>query len=354
MPFAARSGLAIAAILTACSDAKPAAPIVELARTTDTVSTPFAEIADGEWLGGDRWAVVAPLDVTVGIIEPTLGKLSSLAGRATTELRNPAIVFRAQDSLYVGDWGLRRTTVWTLTGRLVRSIAAPAGARGALPQARDTAGRFYLEVPPRARADGSGNRDSAALVRQEPESERFDTIGRLAPLDMAEVEGDAGRRFERRVFSGTDRWGVLPDGSLWIARVYENRVDWRSPNGEWTEGEALPDRVLEVTRYDRELFFRKFPPELRSTAEQLPFAAVKPPFEAGFTAPSGEVWLEKSRAPADSARRYHVVNRQGKLLREARVPGQGRIIAVGDTAVLVAERLTLGTRFVRFTVPRSP
>ena len=127
--------------------------------------------------------------------------------------------------------------------------------------------------------------------------------------------GDAGRRFERRVFSGTDQWGVLPDGSLWVARVYHNRVDWRARSGTWTAGEPLPDRVLEVTRYDRELFLRKFPPELRSTAERLPFAPVKPPFEAGFTGPAGDVWLEKSRAPADSTRRYHVVDRQGRLLR---------------------------------------
>ena len=69
---------------------------------------------------------------------------------------------------------------------------------------------------------------------------------------------------------------------MWVARVTENRVDWRSPDGEWDEGDALPDRVLEVTQYDRELFYRKFPPELRATAEQLPFAAVKPPFEAGL------------------------------------------------------------------------
>ncbi len=154
---------------------------------------------------------------------------------------------------------------------------------------------------------------------------------------MAEVSGDAGRRFERRVLSGVDRWGALPDGSLWVARVYDNRVEWRSPDGAWTRGDPLPDRVLEVTRYDRELFIRRFPPELRNTAEQLPFAAVKPPFEAGFTSPSGQVWLEKSRAPADSCRRYHVVDRQGQLRREIRLPGQGRIVAVGDGVALVAE-----------------
>jgi hypothetical protein len=163
--------------------------------------------------------------------------------------------------------------------------------------------------------------------------------------------GDAGRRFEQRALSGEDHWGVTPDGAVWVARVFENRVDWRSPEGEWEEGDALPDRVLEVTQYDRELFYRKFPPELRATAERLPFAAVKPPFEAAFTAPAGTVWLEKSRAPADSSRRYHEVDRDGRLVREIRVPGPGRIVAVGAGHVLVAERVTDGTRFIGFALP---
>ena len=128
-------------------------------------------------------------------------------------------------------------------------------------------------------------------------------------------------------------------------------MDWRAPDGTWEKGQALPDRVLEVTNYDREMFYRKFPPELRSTAEQLPFAAVKPPFVAGLTSPRGTVWLEKSRAPADSSRRYHEVDRAGRLTREIRVPGQGRIVAVGSDAALVAERVTDGTRFIAFPIP---
>jgi hypothetical protein len=170
-------------------------------------------------------------------------------------------------------------------------------------------------------------------------------------VEVAEVVGDAGRRFERRVFSGLDRWGVLPDGSLWVARVYDNRVDWRAPDGTWSRGEALPDRVLEVTRYDRELFLRRFPPELRRTAQELPFAAIKPPFEAALTASSGEVWLEKSRAPADSSRRYHVVDRRGRLVREVRVRGQGRIVGLGQAMALVAEPGPNGTRFVATQLP---
>jgi hypothetical protein len=178
-----------------------------------------------------------------------------------------------------------------------------------------------------------------------------DPIARLAPLDIAEVVGEAGRRFERRVFSGMDRWGVLGNGSLWVARVYDNRVDWRAPDGKWTRGQPLPDRVLEVTRYDRELFLRKFPPELRATAQDLPFAALKPPFESALAGPPDQVWLEKSRAPADSSRRYHVVNRQGKLVREVRIRGQGRIVALSIGGALVSEATPNGIRLVAIHFP---
>ena len=85
---------------------------------------------------------------------------------------------------------------------------------------------------------------------------------------------------------------MLPDGSVWVARVYQNRVDWIGPDGKTTRGAQLPDRILEVTRTDRELFVRRFPAELRTTVEQLPFAPVKPPFETAFAGPGGTVWLE--------------------------------------------------------------
>ncbi len=353
MPNIAGRSAILSLLLAACGDSSPPAPVVELSAGPDTVSTGYAEVADAEWLGGDRWAVVAPLDVTVGVVSLAAHRVAPLGGEGSKEIRNPSIVFVARDTLYVGDWGLRRVSLWTRDGRLVRWLPAPASTRGALPEARDDAGRWYLELRPAAGPDGSGNRDSALVVAATPGFERLDTVAQLAPLDLAEVSGDAGRRFEPRALSGADLWGVLPDGSLWVARVYQNRVDWRGPDGTWVEGDPLPDRVLEVTQYDRELFYRKFPPELRTTAEQLPFAAVKPPFEAGFASPAGTVWLEKSRAPADSSRRYHEVNRAGHLIREIRVPGTGRIVAVGAGQALVAERVTDGTRFIGFPLPAA-
>jgi hypothetical protein len=341
----------LAGFLSACGASKPAAPVVELVPVGDTVLTSYSDVTEAAWLGGNRWAVVAPSEDAAAIVDFTRRKSSPLSSPKTREPRNPSSIFSAGDTLYVGDWGLRRLTLWTPAGRLVRSIPASNVVRGSLPRARDESGRFYLDLYPRAGPDGSGNRDSAAVLRVDPGFTRADTIARLAPLDIAEVVGNAGRRFERRVFSGVDRWGALPDGSLWVARVYENRVDWRSPEGKWARGELLPDRVLEVTRYDRELFLRKFPAELRSTAQELPFAAVKPPFEAALSGSAGDVWLEKSRAPADSARRYHVVSRQGRLAREIRLQGHGRILALGSGTALVAEPTAEGTRLLAVKLP---
>jgi len=334
--------------LSACGQSKATAPILELAPAGDTVLSHYTDVTDAAWLGGTRWVVLAPTDDAVSVVDFAAKRLTPLGAK---EFQHPSTVYFAADTLYVGDWGLRLLTLWTPNGRRVRSIPASNLVRGTLPRARDRAGMFYLDLYPRPGPDGSGNRDSAAVVRIDPGFTKVDTIARLAPLDIAEVLGEAGRRFERRVFSGMDRWGVLDDGSLWVARVYDNRVDWRAPGGSWTRGQSLPDRVLEVTRYDRELFLRKFPPELRATAQELPFAALKPPFEAGLTRSPDQVWLEKSRAPADTSRRYHVVGRNGRLLEEVRLKGQGRILALGAGQALVGEPTSQGVRLVAVRLP---
>ena len=138
-----------------------------------------------------------------------------------------------------GTGGCDSTSRWTLDGALRRrDPRAERGTRRAAPTPATPRAGYYLELRRTPGPDGQGNRDSASGRPGPPALERTDTIARLAPLDIAEVVGDAGRRFERRVFSGVDQWGALPDGSLWVARVYENRVDWRDPDGPVDPGRA--------------------------------------------------------------------------------------------------------------------
>lgn len=343
-------------LLAACGGQRPVEyPTADFPLPTDTVLTPYVNVPVGTWLGGTRWGVVSSDAAEAAIVDFAAKAKGPLGSKkpGPTEIRNPVSIFLSNDTIWVTDWALSRSTQWSLTGAAAGSVPSPPELRGALPTSRDAAGQLYYEIRPPAKRDGSGNRDSAAIIRQVTAAARFDTVGRLSPLDLAEVNDAAGRRFERRVFSGVDRWGVLRDGTLWVARVYQNFVLWTDPSGKALKGPALPDRVIEVTATDRDHFISQFPEELRSTAEGLPFAPLKPPFENAITAPDGEVWLEKSRPVVDSTRSYHLIDRQGALRRVLVLPSrQGHVIAVGDTLALVAEQWREGVRLMQVRIPR--
>ncbi|HWA15258.1 MAG TPA: hypothetical protein VG817_02410 [Gemmatimonadales bacterium] len=346
----------LAAVAIAACSTGPKAPTAELALlpTGDTVLAPYGDIAAAAPYGEHRWVLVAPQEPAVGIADFSTHRLSPFAtGAAARELSQPFFLFASGDSIYIADWQQRRLTAWSHSGVRGGETPAAAALRGALPRGRDGQGRWYFELKPNAGADGSGNRDSAAIVRTSPDLAQRDTVARLAPPELVEVLNDGRRRMERRLLSGQDRWGVTGDGRVWVARVSENRIDWRN-GGETKRGAQLPDRVLTVTDNDRELFLNKFQPELRATVEQTPFAVVKPPFEDGLTDADGRVWLVKSRAIGDSLRYYQVVDSTGRLVASVAHAGHGRILALTDSLAIVGEPFEDGMRLLLFRLPAFP
>lgn len=334
-----------------CGAGEPPPRDTTLGPAGDTIPTSLYEATAGAWLGGDRWAVLSPADQRVVLLDFSTHTATDLGKGVKEPYQGPFAIFRTGDSLYVSDWALRRVSIWTLDGGFAGAVPSPENTRGTLPRARDGAGNWYVELNPPPGPDGSGNQDSAVVLRLPPDLSRVDTILKLSPLDLAEVDGDAGRRFERRVFSGEDYWGVLPDQSLWVGRVYPNRVDWIAPDGKLQGGQKLPDRVFTITISDREAWLRRFPPELRSAAEKVPFSPVKPPFDLAFTGGDDNVWLEKSRVIPDTVRRYQVVGRNGRLLESVAFNGYGKALATSPEAVLITEVQPSGMRFVRFRRP---
>jgi hypothetical protein len=296
--------------------------------------------------------VLAPQEPTVAVVEVGRHATHRFGGRQARELEQPYHLFRSGDTLYVADWQRRRLTFWSLDERLVGELAAPTGYRGALPRARDGAGNWYFELRSAPGPDGRGNLDSASIVRARPDLTGADTIARLAPLDLAEVISDGRVRLERRLLSGQDRWGVLPGGGVWVARVGTNQVEWIAPSGEGRLSRALPDRVLPITESDRKVFLGRFDPSLRPTVEQIPFAAIKPPFEDAVAGPDGLVWLVKNRAVGDTIREYQVVDDSPRLVRHLAHPGIGRAIGLGDLEMLVADPFETGVRLLVF--PLTP
>ncbi len=337
--------------VAACGPGRGEVPALDLVPAADTILLPYADVTAAAWLGEGRWVLVAPQDRAVSVADFDRRSAYPFGSSSKNVFEQPYDVFRAGDSIYVSDWQRRRTTIWTLDGRLAGALAASDTLRGALPRARDAQGRWYFELFPLAGPDGRGNLDSAYIVRTAADLSHPDTIAGLSPLDLAAVVSDGRRRWERRLLSGQDRWGVLPDGSVWIARVGRNRVDWLRPGGRLDLGEELPDRVLPVTQADREIFLQQFDPGLRPAVELIPFAAIKPPFEAALTAPDGSVWLVKSRAVGDTIRYYQVVNGAGRLAGVFRHRGLGMAVALGGGFALVEEHFHDGVRLLRWGLP---
>lgn len=323
-----------ALLATACASPPPPPEPVDLAPATDSVVTPWTDVSDAVWLGGRRWAVLAPGHGEVRVADFERGTLEPLAGSGRGSFRQPYAIFRALDSLHVADWEARALTTWNLDGGPGSRMEAPMESRGALPAARDGQGRYYTELRPVPGPEGRGAADSTLILRLRAEG-GADTVAALAPVELAEVMTDRGRRLEARVFAGRDAWGVRPDGTVWVARVGQNRLDQVAPGGQVRRGPLLPDPVLQVTQVDRDLFVESHPPEMRRSAERLPFADLKPPFERGFADVAGTVWLEKSKAVGDSTRLYHVLDAGGGLARIVRVDGFGRVRGAAPERALV-------------------
>jgi len=322
-----------------------------LALPSDTLEAKWAELPLAASAGHGRWAVVSPEWNEAVIAEFGTGSLAPLGGPKQQAYSNPFMLFTMGDTVYLGDWGKRRTTVWTAEGKLIDSIPVADSLRGAFPRARDAAGQLYFQVDPPPRRDGSGNQDSIAIVRAPGALTRFDTVTRLAPRELAEVQRENSTRFEQRVFSGNDLWGVRPEGTVWIARRHRNQLITIDSRGTLAKGPELPDPVYEVTQADRDRHLQAYPVDVRPKETDLAWALFFPPFDAAFTAPDGTVWLEKTKPALDSLRRIQVLDRGGNLQRVLVLRGQARLIAVGVEKLLLAEQFEKGVRLLEVRIP---
>ena len=157
-------------------------------------SRPTCNVPVGTWLGGTRWAVVSDDAREAAVVDFAGKSRRALGGRKgrDAEIRNPVSAFVSADTIWVTDWALGRVHALDVAGQAAGAVPSPPELRGSLPASRAT--------PPASSTTRSGptRGATAAATATPPRScarcrvaARFDTVGRLSPLDLAEV---AGRR----------------------------------------------------------------------------------------------------------------------------------------------------------------
>jgi hypothetical protein len=252
----------------------------------------------------------------------------------------------AGDTVALIDFSVLRTTLWNEQGRPLKVLPVKQVAGNAPVLAYDTVGHGY-KVDYQAVLGGNEpgrpvRPDSIPVLRIALASGNVDTIARLAAPEYGDATFGEQTQQAAKVFAPNDLFGVLPDGTAWVARGRENRVDWRSPDGKWSRGEPHPFTKVPVTQGDKDRVLA----QVREHGKQFgmpqnlnisyPFAETKPPFDFAAGSPNGEVWLQRPRARDDAIQLYDVFSRQGKWQREVTFPSGATLAGFGAKGAIYA------------------
>ena len=291
----------------------------------------IAELPDGRVLIGqvDIPAVLIA-DLDNGTVD-TLGR----GGNGPGEYRFPALPLVRHGLPGVLDLMQHRITLWNTDGT-VNSTTNIIDI-GSFVLALDTLGYLYAEQPPTAgfivqgqEIDSTSPKDSTWIYRTHPPDAV--RVARLHEIGWAVVRYHGGATRTRRLYASPDQWGVLPDGTLWILRGEQNRVDRRGPDGTWSIGAPRPWTPIQASDADKQYFGDNWIKAEDSI--QRPMEETKGPFQDGaVAAPDGEVWARLNTEAGDSVERYEVFHPTGPSTRTMIFPKDWKVVAVTEKHV---------------------
>ena len=284
----------------------------------------IAELTDGR--------VVIPQAGAVLRADPATGDVDTVGrvGEGPGEYKQPFRVLMLHGGVALLDGQLSRLTVWNpdWTVRSTTPLSRYASFGGVL----DTVGHAWFEQLPANVSIGEINeagrpKDSTAIYRMTLPGPAYDTVAKIFEIGKVTIRFGDGATFRPRLYQTPDVWGVLPDGTLWMARGRENRIDRMSPDGRWTVGAPRPFTPIPVTNADRRRMhsFPGLPSSSVLDTMYEPMAETKGPFAEAVAAPDGEVWTRLHQPAGYRRERYAVFPVSGPSTRTVSLP-LGRIL----------------------------
>jgi len=352
-------GVSIVALAAACggAEARPDDLDVALDSAEATLEgldfiAGIAELPDG------RVVITQPQVPSILFADLATGEVDTVgaAGEGPGEYRFPGQVHAGGGQVNVFDFGTRRLTTWNADGSLGGSIAIATMPGFTI--AFDTLGYMYAEQPTSEgfvvqgqEIDTTRSKDSTWVYRLRPNEPGRDTVARLYEIGNEIIRIGNGIARMRRLYQSADLWGVTPDGTLWIARGRENRVDRVSADGRLTVGAPRAFTPIRTTDADRQRLkpFRGFPGD--SIERELP--AEKGPYTEAIGAPDGEVWTRLNQAAGFTREVYAVHPVSGAPERTVSLPKDHQVRAITERYVYVTHEDEDGFQVLgRFPRPR--
>ena len=227
---------------------------------------------------------------------------------------------------YPGEWkflvGTRIVGVLPLTNPIVSYAKENmAGLRGA-----DSKGFIYLMIGQIKRGD------SFPVMRIDRATGERDVMTKLWP----------GRQLHGAVCVNYERDVIAADGWIAVLRANPYRVDWLSPNRQWTLGAPIPTPAVRVTAAEKQVYLawegkdRKQLPQV--PANELEWPETMCPWHSGYeplATLDGKVVVYRVPTTGGPATRYDVVNHRGQLERQFVMAANEAIIGFGRASVYV-------------------
>jgi hypothetical protein len=192
--------------------------------------------------------------------------------------------------------------------------------------------------------------DSTLLLRVSRATAHVDTITRLKALvarQTSERNAEGYFSFVMPTIGTAEETLPFADGWVAVVRVDPYRVDWRSPEGSWTKGAALPFTIVRMDEREKRAYVERIaiatgnpvmPPE---TITDWP--ATVPPYQSSnrnltflLASPDGRAVIPRLASADHPETRYDIVNRRGVLDGQLMMPSNERIASFGAKSVYVA------------------
>lgn len=340
-------------------------PTVQLGAPTASSSEAFSEIESAVELGNGQLLVADNRERRLTILDFATGRARNVGrvGAGPGEFRLIGrLLPRPGGGAWVSDFGQRRLLPVNADGTFENPVAYPVAIQV---RAADRAGLVYGE----AYFGRITESDSMWILRWNPAGTSVDTLMKYnASISVSTMRG--GPKY--KVWSPVDTWGLLPDGDVVVLTARDYGA-WRYRGGRlmssarvaWTPISVTPNDEAEYRRRAEEQYQRSLqrgpigglrpapPPPMEFPATMPPFGGAGMGGSYTVVAPSGEIWVSRLQPMADSLPLYDVLDAQGTLVRQVRLPARGKLLAIGRDAIYVVVPDEDDVQFVRrYALPR--